>query len=152
NRPDLIYSANVPANPAPPAAPNSPLLTLSTNFDGVLITNNELAATDARFQFNSFASSNITTTIYNSQWAEVGYFLQPTGETAGGYPSGTPLYALYRCQFVVVPDNSNVNWQQPGTPPSVVVPVPGSAANQTLYQGMSFSLANGVIYFNSPSD
>ena len=39
-------------------------------------------------------------TVYNSQWAEVVYFLRPTGDTA----KGTPLFALYRRQFLLVLD------------------------------------------------
>ena len=40
--------------------------------------------------------------VYNSQWAEVVYFLQPISDTA----NGQPLYALYRRQLLLVPDNS----------------------------------------------
>lgn len=53
---------------------------------------------------------------YTSPWEEVGYFLLPTGTT----PNGTPLYALYRFQTVMLPRNTQINEFPPvgvtGTP------------------------------------
>lgn len=49
--------------------------------------------------------------IYTSPWCEVGYFLVKTGTTIEpNNPAGlgTPIYALYRSQFVVVPDNTKI--------------------------------------------
>ncbi|MCS6850727.1 MAG: prepilin-type N-terminal cleavage/methylation domain-containing protein [Gemmataceae bacterium] len=47
--------------------------------------------------------------VLNSQWAEVAYFLVKTGTTASPFDetatAGTPLYALYRAEWVVVPGN-----------------------------------------------
>lgn len=48
--------------------------------------------------------------VYTSQWAEVAYFLIRTGTTVsptdiGPPPAGsTPLYSLYRAQYLAVPD------------------------------------------------
>jgi hypothetical protein len=51
--------------------------------------------------------------FYSSQWAEVVYFLVRTGSTEEpNNPAsaiGTPTYSLYRAQFVMVPDSTNVN-------------------------------------------
>src|SRR5439155_3489895 len=41
---------------------------------------------------------------YTSQWAEVGYFLRPTGS-----PLGVPVCALYRRQSLVVPNTAGLN-------------------------------------------
>ena len=54
-----------------------------------------------------------TPNVYNSQLAEVALFLAPTGDQTD---SGTPLYALYRRQFLAVP----TGWTPPppgGNPP-----------------------------------
>src|SRR5205807_4939332 len=50
--------------------------------------------------------------VIHSAWAELAYVLVPTGTTVnpsvvGG--AGTPLHALYRCQYVVFPDTSVMN-------------------------------------------
>jgi prepilin-type N-terminal cleavage/methylation domain-containing protein len=56
-----------------------------------------------------------TTGFYSSQWAEVLYFLVRTGSTEEpNNPAstlGTPTYALYRAQFVMVPDGTYVSGQ-----------------------------------------
>lgn len=59
----------------------------------------------------------------SSQWAEVAYFLQPQGSTnspnSGSTASGgTPLYKLYRSQFVVIADNSKLANPAPAAPPA----------------------------------
>jgi prepilin-type N-terminal cleavage/methylation domain-containing protein len=50
--------------------------------------------------------------FYSSQWAEVIYYLKRTGSTEEpNNPNsslGTPTYGLYRAQFVMVPDATNV--------------------------------------------
>lgn len=57
---------------------------------------------DARFQEQTLgAMAN-----YPSQWAELAYFLRPSGANAGS----EPLHVLYRSQFVLVADNSKLNW------------------------------------------
>ena len=84
-----FYSATVPAN--------SPLLTLGTP--------------DSRYQD--------TANVYNSQWAEVAWFLRANGATSGTLP----LFTLYRRQRVVVPSTivpgaggatTDLNYQSPG--------------------------------------
>jgi prepilin-type N-terminal cleavage/methylation domain-containing protein len=49
--------------------------------------------------------------LYSGQWAEVAYFLWPNGQQAidavNGQPA-TPLYSLFRCQYVVATDNTKL--------------------------------------------
>jgi prepilin-type N-terminal cleavage/methylation domain-containing protein len=127
NQQDRFFTAtNIP--------PGSPLLTLPTTF-----VEAQGLAPDSRYQVGAG-------TTYNSQWAEVAYFLIPNGDLAGS----TPLFTLYRTQLVVVPDNTNLNW--PTNPPQGT-PLP--AAQLTSYMEMSCqpdpnNPAN--LYFNNPSD
>jgi prepilin-type N-terminal cleavage/methylation domain-containing protein len=104
--------------------PHSPLLdpTVNTTFFGF--------APDSRYQD--------TPSAYNSQWAEVAYFLQPNGSMAGG----TPLYSLYRRQRLAVPNNYDLNWGAKRIPSSKF----------TSYNAMSCSIGKDSLYFNSPSD
>jgi prepilin-type N-terminal cleavage/methylation domain-containing protein len=123
-----FFSASLPAG--------SPLLTASTTF------------------FNQSADTRVQdgTNTYNSQWAEVAYVLVRTGSTTEpNVPTstlGTPLYALYRLQRIVIADNSTVNFTAGST-------VPGTAANRTAYAQLSVrpaGVAAGVLQFNTPSD
>jgi prepilin-type N-terminal cleavage/methylation domain-containing protein len=133
-----FFSASVPPlNPGP-----SPLLAGSTNFFNQPI--------DALLQDNA--------NTYNSQWAEVAYFLVQTGVT----PNGTPLYALYRVERVVVPDNSYLNWANGvagtpltvnGTSTIVVNGTPTQIPNVKAYAQLSWQdSGTGNMYFNSPHD
>ncbi len=129
------------STPIPPGTPSqSPLrnASLTTNFFN--------QPPDGRFQSDP--------NVYNSPWAEVAYFLVPTGTNAG---SGVPLYSLYRSQLVVVPDNRNLNWQGlPGQPAIAGVPI--NASQLSNYLGFSCqpgTAATGTannLYFNCPSD
>ncbi|HYT93337.1 MAG TPA: prepilin-type N-terminal cleavage/methylation domain-containing protein [Gemmataceae bacterium] len=135
-----FFTAPVPAGP-----PASPLLTASTTFF------NQPA--DARAQDNA--------NTYNSQWAEVAYVLVRTGSTSevnvANSTLGTPLYALYRIQRVVVADNGTINFSAtnnqrvPNNNPANI-----NNANQTRYAQVSFRpvalTAGGSLQFNNPSD
>jgi hypothetical protein len=104
-------------------------------------TNFVTANADARFQD--------TANTYNSQWAEVAYFLRPM--PAGYSANGTQLYALYRRQLVVVPDNRGLNW--PAAAAAGVVPVP--TAKRPAYADVSHQIhpqRPGFLYFNNPAD
>jgi prepilin-type N-terminal cleavage/methylation domain-containing protein len=66
--------------------------------------------------------------LMNSSWAEVCWFLVPTGETAGGVGT-TPIYSLYRRQRLLIAPRrdsfyatSPTNPQPPGTPPGGGMP------------------------------
>jgi hypothetical protein len=120
-----FFSASVPAG--------SPLLTASTNF------------------FNQPADALLrdNTNTYTSQWAEVAYFLVQTGTTVTpnlpAATGGTPLYALYRVERVVLPDNSALNW------PTGLV----DAKLQASYLQLSWQVQPTpppTLYFNNPHD
>lgn len=86
--------------------------------------------------------------VYNSQWAEVAYFLVPNGAAAGG----TPLYALYRRERLVCPNTHDINWVSDSAKGT---PVPYNAANIIGYAGMSCGQnpkATNFMYFNDPTD
>lgn len=105
---------------------------------------------DARYQ-----DPPATATAYRSQWAEVAYFLMPLNDAQGNpvRAGTTPLYTLYRSQFVVVPDNSRLNWTGAS---DAGFPIPYSAAALNTYQELSCqaddTLAPQDLYFNSPKD
>jgi type II secretory pathway pseudopilin PulG len=125
NHQERFFSAGVP--------PNSPLLTLQTTNDL------SLGMPDARYQ-------DPNGTSYSSPWAETAYFLVSNGETAGS----TPLFTLYRAQYVVTPDNAQLNY------PANSPPFPAAGPFPTGYAEMScecLPVNNPTqIYFNSPTD
>jgi hypothetical protein len=144
------FSALVP--PFNPPAQLSPLLdpSVPTNFFG--------QPADARVQDNA--------NTYNSQWAEVAYFLVCTGTTiepgtppdlTQPLPAGvTPLYALYRVERLVTPDNRAIN----SANANAGTPIPATSANQAAYAQMSWVIVGadpvnnnpGTLYFNNPGD
>ncbi len=95
-----FYTAVVPA----PTSPTTPSLVgaaalRTTFFD---------QPSDARFQDQQ---ANGTSAVYSSQWAEIAFFLEPSGQTPGdGVSPPTALHTLYRSQYVMIADNSKVNW------------------------------------------
>ena len=76
---------------------------------------------------------------YTSQWAEVAYFLRPTGTALG-----VPLFALYRRQLLVVPNTDFVNGP-------AAVPV-AAAADYLGVSSRPNPAAPGVLSFNGPMD
>ena len=132
NKQESFFSVSLPSDsPLLPSSPNF----VPTNFFGQNL--------DGLFQPAPFSSS--TTGAYNSSWAEVRYFLLPTGQSAGQ----TPLHALYRAQLVVVPDTRGLNY--PANPVPGILPVPSSKLAQ--YQEVSCrDLGNGTISFHNPTD
>lgn len=126
NQQEKFFSASVPAGLGEPFSGNQ----VPTNFFG--------QARDGRFEDN--------VAVFNSPWAEIAYFLAPTGTNAG---TNTPLFALYRAQLAVVPDNRTLNWP-PGPPYPAGLPV--NASRFPGYLSLSCEPVNGKIYFNSPSD
>jgi prepilin-type N-terminal cleavage/methylation domain-containing protein len=83
---------------------------------------------------------------FNSQWAEVVYFLRPTQDTA----NGTPLFALYRRQLLLVPDNSLIQPQLNYFVPSTAQASP--YLEVSCWQGYPPGYAPQFLYFNSPFD
>jgi type II secretory pathway pseudopilin PulG len=140
NRPENFYNAWIPTPLPPlPQAPNqpriSPLLPGSPNYRR---TNFFDQPADARFQQGN---------TYSSQWAEIGYHLAKTGAT--GLDNGIPLYALYRIQRVVVPDNSQING---ATDPNGNWLFPASDLAYYLEMSCQLDPTGQWIYFNSPVD
>jgi prepilin-type N-terminal cleavage/methylation domain-containing protein len=118
NRRENFLTATVPSG--------SPLLSANTNFF--------LQPTDGVYQNNAF----------NSQWGEVVYFVVANGkvtEPAMGYTLGTPLFSLYRAQFVVASRNDLVN----------AALVPGSSLGS--YTNVACNVdTSGNLYFYTPGD
>jgi hypothetical protein len=165
NRQENFFTSHIPgAVTSPPAPP--PLL---SPFFAMLPTGNPNPnyapttffdqAVDARFQ-DPVPTSYLTG--YKTQWAEIAYFLWPNGTSAGG----TPLYALYRAEFKVVPDNRYINGQinalpaqpapAPGLAPISSVPIQFNAWNLDGYAEMSAGVTTlgttAVYQFYNPSD
>lgn len=87
---------------------------------------------------------------FNSQWATIAYFLVQTGSTAEldnpASTVGTPLHALYRAEYLLVPNTAEVN------PPTNVTPVTAPIFAQHQNISMQDPGANaGNLVFNSPA-
>jgi hypothetical protein len=95
-----------------------------------------LGSPDSRFQ----QTGNL-----NTQWAEVCYFLVPIPNATAG---GTPLYALYRQQRLVVADVDQLNWG----PGQVSAAQLSTYANKVSCMKNPNAAFNSFIYFNSPAD
>ncbi len=103
-----------------------------------------LGTPDSRYQ-------EAVANVYNSQWAEVAWFLRSNGATAGN--GNQPLFTLYRRQRVVVPTtittdaNGNLidlNYQAPGARP---------LSEKPYYLEVSTSISSqNNLFFNSPRD
>jgi prepilin-type N-terminal cleavage/methylation domain-containing protein len=157
NRIEDFFAANLPYNPPTVTSPFFPIIWNGTPGGAqnpyYAPTNFFNQASDSRYQ--DFLPTTNATELYKSQWAEVGYFMVPNGTAA----NGTPLFALFRCQFVVAPDTRNLNvppTNPPTTPPSPPIPFTSWAADG--YADMSCeqltNTGNGqtYYYFNNPSD
>ncbi len=153
-RGDTFFAPVPPLNLAAVPPQYSPLIDpqIQTNFFGQL--------PDVRVQ------DNVNT--YNSQWAEVAYFLVCTGtnidpnvqpDLTQPLPAGViPLYALYRVERLVVPDNRAINTTNAnaGTPVPVLDPNT-QADNRPKYTQLSWRQlgavdATATLYFNNPSE
>jgi hypothetical protein len=144
DRPENFFTAHMPyvlpLNPMAPATvyPASPTVYnpfFSTRLDGspnpnYVPTTFGDQANDARFQ--DLLPTSSATIGYKTQWAEVAYFLFPNGSTAGG----TPLYALYRCEYKVVPDSRYLNGQVFTLTPTAPLPPPPLISSFSQYPGL----------------
>jgi len=82
---------------------------------------------------------------FNSQWSEVLYFLAPvTTATAGG----TPLFALYRQQRLVVSDVDQLNWGALKVQGGPVT----SYDHKLSYKRNPNPAFGNYLYFSSPAD
>jgi type II secretory pathway pseudopilin PulG len=167
-REHYLLSPDVPLyeQPSPPPNPPrrrwSPLSKPGTNFFG--------QDRDALFNPGGptgpytpdFTLNLVGTDAYASQWAEVQYFLIKTGTsdepTNPAGTTGTPLYGLYRSQYLLVPNNSEANMAD--TDPSKDAATKGTTPNsyltgQYLYSGISCyqgAAPGNQLVFNSPAD
>src|SRR5262249_23687425 len=137
----------------PPGAPgggpaSSPLL-----FDP------NLGPPDRRYQENLLApnyNSSLPNPSFTSQWAEVAWFLVPTGEltvaatspAVGAWAQPTRLHTLYRRQLVAVPERLGTKDQIGGNP--AYVEVSKYLNNLPIAQG--FPVGGPGFYAASPSD
>jgi hypothetical protein len=119
NRRENFLSATVPSG--------SPLLTTNTNFF--------LQSTDALYQNNTF----------NSQWAEVVYFIVASGKKTD---NGQILFNLYRAQFVMVPRNDQVNGKVTATGGVL----PSGYTNVACNAYLDAFSGNPFVYFYTPGD
>jgi len=126
-------------------------LNLKTAYN--VTTNPDLQLSTWTVQYNPVA--NPTQGFYSSQWAEVLWYLLPTGTTdepSNPNGTGTPTFGLYRLQFVMVPDSS-IGWQQPGTPTTQGVSDKFANALEPTFAGLScLPGASGRLAFFSPAD
>ncbi len=103
---------------------------------------------------------------YNSQWAEVAWYLVNTGSTVEqsvqGSALGTPLYALYRAQYLLVPNNGVLGVSGANNNMNVTSPTVRETTNSKYlfdYRGVSCfpnpntpPPPNNYLYFTSPMD
>ena len=128
-----FLSANVPYG--------SPLLSANTTFFGF--------PPDARFQDPPIAGNYWAS--YNSQWAEVAYFLIPNGATAGN----NRLFALYRRQRLAVANNLNLNWNNPAVRinnANDLNLLPWQYASISCQKNKRDNSFPDFLYFNDPTD
>jgi prepilin-type N-terminal cleavage/methylation domain-containing protein len=91
------------------------------------------------------ATSSNPNDLYNSQWAEVAYFLRPNGTNAGT----TPLYTLYRRQLLLVTSAQATTLNTPAT--GVLNAQLGFYAGLSCKPGTT-GPGGGMLVFNSPND
>jgi prepilin-type N-terminal cleavage/methylation domain-containing protein len=140
NQQQSFYSAAV-------ADPTNTFFTLKTmfNMDPAV---NRLLPGDATLTTYP-AAPNAGTGIFRSQWAEIAYFLVQTGTSEEplnpASTLGTPLYGLYRAQFVLVTDSSLLNPAYKGY----------FAAGNTIapaFTGMACNQSGNDLVFITPND
>ena len=170
NRQEDFFTTSLTGTPAVP--------TLLTQFFSAQTAYNVPA-----FPLSNMADATLTVPyggvspgFYSSQWAEVIYYLKRTGSTEEPNNQfstiGTPTFELFRAQFVMVPDGTQLRTPVPATPgpANLFAPnyPPAIAANertrfdswiQTSFGQMSCRVANvGVggpqfqLWFMSPMD
>src|SRR5258708_7578564 len=147
NQKDRFFSTSVPFNSPLLQFINNDPTTVNPNFSNTSF-DQELSSSDARLQQKGDGNH----ANYASQWAEVGYFLvRTTDGTEGPGPIGTPLFALYRCEFAITPDNSVINFAA-GPPGPTPVPSTQLTGIPPEYVGMSCQPGPTNLVFNNPSD
>jgi prepilin-type N-terminal cleavage/methylation domain-containing protein len=160
NRPESYYRATLaddPAltpNPGPPFSPFAAQQFVNTQTHPFLSANDYSDATQRDVQ-----SVYPWIQTYNSQWAEVAYYLVQTGSTEEPEnPTsalGMPLFGLYRAQYVFVPFDSNVDSLfafGAGSTATYKEPVPGYYLSVFGDMACNGNPATKTIDFYKPSD
>jgi prepilin-type N-terminal cleavage/methylation domain-containing protein len=148
NRQESFYSATLLDGTVPPAGP-SPALTaffsVPTAYD--INPNTQLPFVTWTPPYPPPPGNPLNQANYSSQWVEVMYYLLRTGSTEE--PSnpnsvlGTPTWGLYRAQFVMVPDGTNL------TSPALAAGLEGSTFAQIACNPQG---AGQPLAFFSPMD
>jgi hypothetical protein len=108
----------------------------------ILVTNPFLGSSDARYQ-----DTTAPTPSYNSQWAEVVFFLRVLPDTA----NGNPLYALYMRQRLAVPDNGGQVIDTTALDAGLSTTTYEDVSGVFIQTAVGPPAANSY-YFNSPRD
>jgi hypothetical protein len=97
------------------------------------------------FATQAMPYSGGTAATYSSQWAEVVYFLVQTGTTEEpnkvDSTIGTPLFKLYRAQFVMPPDATQLN-------AALAANANANGLAQTTFAGMSCRGTNFLRFYD----
>jgi type II secretory pathway pseudopilin PulG len=161
NRLSDYFSARVPDKNGPPATGMPPY---DWHSPSPLPTSVTLGPKAARYE-----DQDINLGTFNSQWAEVVYFLRPATDNNGNVETanGTPLYTLYRRQLLLVNDNNLVLDPTTGAPAQLAYHPPMPAPLQfqptpyldvSCWQGypelspLQPLYYPTTLYFNSPFD
>ncbi|MBI3409449.1 MAG: prepilin-type N-terminal cleavage/methylation domain-containing protein [Planctomycetes bacterium] len=93
---------------------------------------------------------------YTSPWAEIAYFVIKTGSTVEPLNPlsniGTPIYALYRSQYLITPDNTAVNNVSPPFP-DTVNDAGGVAFGSYENIACTYLASDATkLYFSNPAD
>jgi prepilin-type N-terminal cleavage/methylation domain-containing protein len=142
----------------------SDFFTASVPAGSALVSPANVTAAPLGLRTARYEDQDVSGTTFNSQWAEVVYFLRPALDANGNQETaanGTPLFTLYRRQLLLVPDNNLVQqynaptttWSQHTIPyftPSAALQSP--YLEVSCWQGYPPGYTPPLLYFNSPFD
>jgi prepilin-type N-terminal cleavage/methylation domain-containing protein len=156
NRPTDFFTAKVPGN----AASGNTFVAPDPRCPSPLLTSATLGPLTARYE-----DLDQNRSTFNSQWAEVVYFLRPALDNSGNQETanGTPLFTLYRRQLLLVSDNNLVQTGPsglasitPSTNTAIDPYQPTPYLEVSCWQGYPPGAAvvniPSTLYFNSPFD
>jgi hypothetical protein len=160
NRQESFFTASLTGqgrilntNVAPFAVPNG-FFGQSTAYD---IPFNNMPDTTLTLPHANVNLNANTTSFYSSQWAEVVYYLKLQGSTEeptfAGSKIGTPIFGLYRAQFVMVPDGTKLRTPTPGAPAANTNQFVNQAnpANINIWNATTFAqLSTAVVNTGTP--
>lgn len=144
NRQENFFTAVMQDNSVASTALSPALNAFFTQQTAYNMTAAQLAGATLTNLYPPAASSPQNQGFYGSQWAEVMYYVLPTGLTTDpSIPGSIPTYSLYRAEFVMPPDSSKLA--------SLIASNP---QNNSTFRALSWnSVATpGFLSFNSPLD